>query len=156
MTLLQQVRQFLAQDEWEMEEFEPGMLGTRFEGENGEWNFVLGADDGDAEQPASLHIFSVYPDTVPEHRMGLMAEFIARANYDLPLGHFELDFADGELRYKTGILLDSGEQLSQSVLTNLIYGNLVAMDRHYTALGAVILGVAPAKAMASLQAEAEE
>ncbi len=35
--------------------------------------------------------------------MAEVAEFITRANYTLNLGSFEMDYSDGELRYKTSI-----------------------------------------------------
>lgn len=40
---------------------------------------------------------------VPEELRPGVAEFITRANYGLIRGNFEMDFNDGELRYKTTI-----------------------------------------------------
>ena len=37
----------------------------------------------------------VYPEAI--------AEFLTRTNYSMIIGNFELDFADGEIRYKTSI-----------------------------------------------------
>jgi len=36
-------------------------------------------------------------------KRGAVAEFINRANYGIIIGNFEMDFADGEIRYKTSI-----------------------------------------------------
>ena len=43
------------------------------------------------------------PITVPEEKRTAISEFITRANYGLTNGNFEMDFSDGELRYKTTI-----------------------------------------------------
>lgn len=52
--------------------------------------------------------------------MAQRAEFICRANYGLKNGSFELDFRDGEIRYKS--FVDCDEVLpSTEVVKNSIY-----------------------------------
>ena len=48
-----------------------------------------------------LYLF--HPLTILEPLRKTAAEFITRANYGLPIGNFEMDFSDGELRYKVGL-----------------------------------------------------
>ena len=43
------------------------------------------------------------PIKVPVEQRAAVSEFITRANYGLTKGNFEMDFSDGELRYKTTI-----------------------------------------------------
>ena len=47
--------------------------------------------------------YSVLPLNVPCGQASAIAEFITRANYGMALGNFELDFNDGEVRYKTSV-----------------------------------------------------
>ncbi len=56
------------------------------------------------QQSASHFVLYLYhPLTILEPLRTTTAEFICRANYGLPIGNFEMDFADGELRFKVGI-----------------------------------------------------
>ena len=56
------------------------------------------------QQSASHFVLYLYhPLTILEPLRKTTAEFICRANYGLPIGNFEMDFSDGELRYKVGI-----------------------------------------------------
>ena len=48
-------------------------------------------------------LYLYHPLTILEPLRKTTAEFICRANYGLPIGNFEMDFSDGELRYKVGI-----------------------------------------------------
>ena len=43
------------------------------------------------------------PIKVPVEQRAAVSEFITRANYGLTNGNFEMDFNDGELRYKTTV-----------------------------------------------------
>lgn len=61
--------------------------------------------------------------------LAAMAEFICRANYGLKNGNFEMDFRDGQLRYKC--FVDCGEQIpSQSVVRSSIGVPAAMMERY--------------------------
>jgi hypothetical protein len=47
----------------------------------------------------------VLPIRVPENRRAAMAETLLRINYQLRLGTFEMDFDDGELRFRVALVL---------------------------------------------------
>ncbi|WP_217360014.1 YbjN domain-containing protein, partial [Anabaena sp. UHCC 0253] len=51
------------------------------------------------------------------------------ANYGMINGNFELDFNDGEIRYKTSIDVD-GDKLSFALIKNLVYANVIMMDEY--------------------------
>lgn len=58
-----------------------------------------------------------------------MSEFVARANYGLKNGNFEMDFDDGELRYKC--FVDCDEQIpSQNVVQDSISVPAMMMKRY--------------------------
>lgn len=49
-------------------------------------------------------VFALSPvnaDSSNEKMMANMAEFVCRVNYGLPIGNFDLDLNDGEIRYKS-------------------------------------------------------
>lgn len=76
-----------------------------------------------------------------------LAEFVCRANYGLKNGNFELDFRDGELRYKC--FVDCDDQVpSQSIVRDSI-GVPAAMMKRYCAgiLNVIFKGMDPEEAV---------
>ncbi len=73
-----------------------------------------------------------------------IAVAIARANYGLKLGKFELDMNDGELRYQVALPFE-GELPSDKVLDRVVYTGLQTMERYMPAFLSVIYGNEPAK-----------
>ena len=69
------------------------------------------------------------------------AEFIARANYGLRIGNFELDFNDGEIRYKSSLDFE-GAELTPSLIRNTIYPAVQTLDRYLPGLMKVMYGAA--------------
>lgn len=109
-------------------------------GENGFWDCFVEA----REQDRQCLIYSVYREQVPQYKRLGMAEFITRANYGLPMGCFEMEFDQGELRFRTSINLES-EQFSFGLLRPLFYANNAVMDRYFKGITRVIKGKATAK-----------
>jgi hypothetical protein len=102
-----------------------------------------------AEAHEERHRFVFYvvaPVTVPPARVPAIAELITRANYGLAIGNFELDYADGELRYKTSIDV-TGDRLTQPLLHQLVLTNVRVMNHYLPAIAAVLAGTAPADAL---------
>jgi hypothetical protein len=88
---------------------------------------------------------------VPEERRVAVAEFLTRANYGLRIGNFELDFADGEVRYKSSLDFE-GEQLSDNLIRHAIYPAVEVMDKYLPGLLKVGFGGAsPAEAIAEIE-----
>jgi hypothetical protein len=59
--------------------------------------------------------------------------FIARANWDLIVGNFELSLDDGHLRFKSSLDFD-GVELSEPLIRNAVLGAMRAVEAHGTAL----------------------
>jgi hypothetical protein len=53
------------------------------------------------------------------------------------IGNFELDFADGEIRYKTSIDV-KGDILSFELIKQLVYANVTMMDEYLPGIMSVI------------------
>jgi hypothetical protein len=91
-------------------------------------------------------VFSYLTEEVRPARRAAVAEFLTRANYGLRVGNFEMDFDDGEVRYRTSVDL-AGEALAPAVLKQLVSHNALQFDRYLPGLEAVIQGAAPAEAV---------
>ena len=81
--------------------------------------------------------YSVCAVDVPAERRPAVAEFITRVNFGLVSGNFEMDWADGEVRFKTGIELHGVTPTSELVVA-LVQPNLTAVLRYLPGLLMVI------------------
>jgi hypothetical protein len=88
---------------------------------------------------------------VPDDKRVAVAEALTRANYGLRIGNFEMDLADGEVRYKASVDVEDGA-LSETMVQNLVRASLSSFDRYYPALMRVVwAGAAPADAIAEVE-----
>lgn len=68
------------------------------------------------------------------------------------IGNFELDFADGEIRYKISIDVE-GDRLSAALIQRLVYANVSMMDEYLPGILSVIYAnISPAEAIAQIEA----
>jgi hypothetical protein len=83
--------------------------------------------------------YAVAPVKVPEDVRIAVAEYVTRANYGLRIGNFELDYSDGEVRYKSSIDFE-GQTLTSELIRNAIYPAVHTMDRYLSGLLRVSFG----------------
>jgi hypothetical protein len=115
--------------------------------EQGQWAAFAQA----REEQAQFIFYSVCPAKAPEDKRTAAAEFLTRANYGLAVGNFELDFDDGEIRYKTSIDVE-GDRLSQPLVQQIVYTNIMMMDKYLAGILSVIYGNAsPVEAIATVE-----
>lgn len=81
----------------------------------------------------------VLPGEVPAERRHAVSEFIARANWRLIEGSFQLDFDTGALRYRVGIDF-SGTELSEPLIRNAMLTGMEAIETFAVALASVANG----------------
>jgi hypothetical protein len=101
-------------------------------GENGVWACFVVA----RQKESRCTIYSQAPWETPPDQRREMSELITRINFGLPLGNFEMDFTDGEVRFKTSIDV-SGTRMSSELFDDLFEPNIATMDRYLPALEAV-------------------
>ena len=90
---------------------------------------------------------TVYPLNVPAPRRAAMAELLARLNYGLLIGNWEMDFRDGEVRYRTSVPARSC-LFTADLARDLAYTNFGTFGRAWPMLTAVLSGAAtPAAAV---------
>ncbi len=150
--MFQTVINFFTQDDWSFTRIQ-GEQGLRlgFQGDNGTWNCYAQTRE-DLEQ---FVFYSICPIHAPESRRSAAAEFITRANYNLIVGNFEMDFTDGEIRYKTSIDINPN-QLIADTLKRLVYANVMTMDEYLPGIIAVIeQDVSPEVAIAQIEEQPE-
>ena len=117
-------------------------------GENGAWACYVVA----REREGRCTVYSQAPWETPEARRLEMAELLTRINFGLPVGNFEMDFADGEIRFKTSVDV-SGHRLAPELFDNLFEANLATTDVYLPALEAVRDGRLSPKAAVALVEE---
>jgi hypothetical protein len=149
--ILDAVISFFKEDDWNFTQVEgQPILRLGFQGDNGQWTCYAQA----REEETQLLFYSMCPVKAPEDKRLAAAEFLTRANYGLFIGNFELDFSDGEIRFKTSIDAQDNP-LPPALVRPLIYTNVLMMDRYLPGLMSVIYGgVAPAEAVAQVEGAA--
>ncbi len=127
---------FFTEDDWPFSQVEgKTILRTAFQGKNGDWNcFAQAMDD-----QSRFLFYSVSPTNIPEEKRAAVAEYLTRANYGLIIGNFEMDYNDGEVRYKTSIDVE-GDRLTLALIKQAVYANVFTFDRYLPGLEAVISG----------------
>ncbi len=124
--ILDIITQFFKEDEWPFTPLEgKPILRTAFSGKNGNWNCFAQA----REEQYRFVFYSVCAVNTPENRRSAMAEFLTRANYGMIIGNFELDFNDGEVRYKTSIDVE-GDELTTALIKQMVYANVLTFDKY--------------------------
>lgn len=86
-------------------------------------------------------INSVLNVSADEDTMADVAEFITRANYGLRHGNFEMDYSDGEIRYKTSCYCGDDVAPSDDVIQFLLFTNIMMVQRYGNALLSVLFGM---------------
>lgn len=143
---------FFKEDDWNFFQLEGEDIITMiFSGNNGEW--VCYAEAEEDEEEGWFFFYSTCPVKAPEEKRHEVAEYITRANYGMRVGNFELDYEDGLIKYKTSIKLGVDE-LSSSIMENLVYINLYMMDRYLPGIMKVIYSDAsPTQAISYIESE---
>ena len=92
----------------------------------------------------SYSVYATIDLSADESNMAEVAEFVCRANYGLRNGNFELDFRDGEVRYKCFVNCD-GTVPDREVVKDSIYIPYFMMKKYGDELVAVLFGMKSGK-----------
>jgi hypothetical protein len=151
--LFEAVVDYLTEDDWKFNVVKDDTaLMLSFRGEAGSWQCFATVD----EEKQWFTFYSILPSNVPEEKRVEIAEFITRANYGLVIGNFEMDYGDGEVRYKTSVDVEGGE-LTPKMIENLMRANLMTMDRYFAGVMGVLYGDRdPAEAIAEMEEDAHD
>jgi hypothetical protein len=134
--LIEDLKRVFVENGWPFTEVRGApVLLSELSGDLGRWKFYAQV----VEAHGLVLLYSVCPVRVPEERRDEVSRFLTLANYGLAAGNFELDFEDGEIRYKTVLQLQGGE-LDGMTLRRLVRANGIAMETYLPGIGAVITG----------------
>jgi hypothetical protein len=162
--------EFFKKDDWPATQIEgQTAMSMNFQGQNGRWGCLARAD----EEKELVLFYSYCPIKAPEDKRPILADFLTRANYGLYIGNFEMDYNDGEIRYKTSIDVEGNKsidevpgadgktlekkgdepvQLSFALMKRLVYDNVGVMDKYMPGVMAVVYGGAsPTEAIAKVE-----
>lgn len=128
--------EYLEQDDWHPQRLDDRYIYRMgFAGKNGQTS-CFAQIRVDLDQ---LLFYVIAPVKAPEELRAAVAEFITRANYGLRIGNFEMDFSDGELRFKSSLDFE-GAELTPNLIRNAIYPAVQTTDRYLPGLMGVIYG----------------
>ena len=81
--------------------------------ESGHIGFVIETDP----DPREITIFLYLPNKVPEANRLQVMEYLTRVNWYVPMGHFEMDLDDGNVRFVVSQLVSDGQLPAEPTLT---------------------------------------
>ena len=140
--------QFFEEDDWTFDRDDNELrLSMRVNGRNTSFRCYARID----EEKQIVMFYTVTDTKVAEAKRPAVAEFITRANYGLYVGNFELDYSDGEVRYKTSIDMEGGE-LTTRMVDNLVNASVSTFDRYFPGLANVLFAdMSPAEAIERIE-----
>jgi hypothetical protein len=150
--IIEAIINFFTQDNWSFTQIKKqSTLRLAFKGKNEKCDCYAQAK----EQEKQFIFYSVCPAKVPKPKRRAVGEFLSRVNYGKIIGNFELDFNDGEIRYKTSIGIDRNP-LTTNTIKDLVYTNLMMMERYLPGIRLVISGdLSPEEAILEIENQAE-
>ena len=96
----------------------------------------------------SYIISPIGADPKDPEKLAAMAEFICRVNYGMKYGNFELDFNDGEIRYKCFVDCEGITNPSKELVGNSVVTGLEMVKRYFPGIKDVLFnGMTPQKAI---------
>lgn len=145
--LLDATKAFLKGEKWEFDEAKDRpILRMLFKGQHGRWVVYAHA----REQLHQVVFYSVLAEEAAKERRAAVAELCTRVNFNLSVGNFEMDLADGNIRFRTSVDFENGTPQA-NVIRNLALANVVTMDKYREVFLDVLKGTAPEKALAALK-----
>lgn len=100
--------------------------------------------------------YVIAPVRAPEEMRGAVAEFLTRVNYGLWIGNFEMDWRDGEVRYKSSVDFE-GMGLTPQLIWNTINPAVRTMSCYLPGLLSIIeRGQSPEQALAYIMRSLSE
>ena len=139
-TAMDVAKEFLSADEMDFREVGDGLV-VPLSDPAGRWSATL------VEINRCFICTSAFPVNCPEEQRPAMAELLARLNWPLLIGSWEMDWSDGEVRYRTSAPLRHGD-LTVELARDLCYTNFSTFANGWRPLMTVLTGAAtPAEAL---------
>lgn len=153
-SLFEQVGIWLEANDWRYSEnAEKGYYSLQIECDPGSVRMILDIDE--TEGTNFLLVYVLYPVRVPEARRQAVMELITRSNYKMTLGNFEMDFGDGEIRFRMSLDLVGQEFTDESIERVFTYSLRMGNRLYAPMLGVAFGEIAPSDAIERSSAPAD-
>jgi hypothetical protein len=134
--IFDKIIKFFTLDDWHFTKIKgEATLEMAFQGKNAQFTCCAQT----REEQSQFVFYSLCPIKVPKPKRRALAEFTSIANCGTIIGNFELDFSEGEIRYKTSAKVDNSP-LIFDLIKDLVYTNIWMMDRYLPGIISVING----------------
>jgi hypothetical protein len=148
-TTMDVAREFLRADKLEFREVGDAIV-VPFADDAGRWSATL------LEVNDCFVCTAAYPVNVPAEHRSAVAELLARLNWPLLIGSWEMDWSDGEVRYRTSVPVRTAP-LTAELARDLCYTNFGTFTRSWRPLASVSTGAAtPVEALDAARSAAEQ
>ena len=130
------IKNYLNKRDWKYKSFEKeGIItfGINYRGVIGNVRLIIDIEN------EYYKVYSIFNGSVESTYYNEMAEFLHRANYGINDGNFEMDFDDGEIRYKTYVRTDKAE-LDNDIVERSILVGLAMIKRYGSGITKIMLG----------------
>ncbi len=139
MNMIDKVHEYFKSIDWNFETAEQPphyifRLGVN--GNNGKLDIIVDV----RQEEGVLMAYAMCPVVTPEAKLAAMAETLGRINQKLILGNFDLDFDNGNARYKVPLRFTDEMDLPAEFVGMHIITAVQMMDKYLPALMAVIYG----------------
>jgi hypothetical protein len=136
-TLYERVGDYLAGKEWNYSsDAERHYYSLHLRLKHGSVRIVI--DTAQNEEWQRVLVYSIYPTLVPETRRTAVCEALARINFTLGFGSFEMDLKDGEVRVRTW--LECEGEMPESQIDRAMRKSVDLAEQYMAALLAVAFG----------------
>jgi hypothetical protein len=145
--ILSAVRRWFEQQSWQYHlDGREGVVLTEVRTEHAQWRLLARV----LEEPELLGIYVVPHLVVPPGRRAPVGELLHRINAGLVVGGFELDYDDGEVRFRCGVDVEGTRELG-ALVRQAVMAALSTSDRFFPAIsGVAVAGLAPNEALEQL------
>jgi hypothetical protein len=142
---------FFKKDDWHYVQLNgQSVLRLAFEGKNGKYDCYAQT----REKQQQFIFYSICPIKIPKSKRRAVGEFLSRANYGMIIGNFEINFNDGEIRYKTSNNVKK-YSLEADTIRQLVYTNVKIIDEYFPGVIAVAKGrMSPEDAITKIENQA--
>ena len=133
---IQLFKQFFNENEWEYsydEEKNVFVTGVNMNNALGNIHIII------RMRQTSYTVYAILNSNAEETNISLVAEYLHRANYGLLNGNFELDYEDGEVRYKTHVNFED-TTVSEEILNDSILLPIFMFEKYGMNLLKIMLG----------------
>ena len=124
---------------WSYRHSEDGRtLSSGFNGPGLLWDFAVSAHAG-GDGGFLLLVNSYIPTKALPERRAACSELLTRINYELAVGCFEMDLAEGTINFRTSVSLP-GADITPGIVAELLHSNLAQVRERYRQIAAVLYG----------------